>query len=134
MNTGHDGSLTTAHSNSPRDTLHRVETMVLMAGMDLPLKAIREQIASAFDVVVHLDRLADGNRKITFISEVQGMEADVIVMQDIYRFVQLSVAQGKVDGYHTATGVRPKFMDRIEAAGISLPPTLFVPAKVPARR
>ncbi len=134
MNTGHDGSLTTAHSNSPRDTLHRVETMVLMAGMDLPLKAIREQIASAFDVVVHLDRLADGNRKITFISEVQGMEGDVIVMQDIYRFVQLSVAQGKVEGYHTATGVRPKFMDRIEAAGINLPPTLFVPAKVPARR
>ncbi len=88
MNTGHDGSLTTAHSNTPRDTLARVETMVLMAGMDLPLRAIREQIASAFDVIVHLERLPDGQRKITQISEVQGMEGDVIIMQDIFRFVQ----------------------------------------------
>ncbi len=134
MNTGHDGSLTTAHSNSPRDTLHRVETMVLMAGMDLPLKAIREQIASAFDLVVHLDRLADGNRKITFISEVQGMEGDVIVMQDIFRYMQTTVSQGKVEGYFTATGVRPKFMDELEAAGVKLPPTIFVPTKVAARR
>ena len=134
MNTGHDGSLTTAHSNSPRDTLHRVETMVLMAGMDLPLRAIREQIASAFDLVVHLDRLTDGDRKVTFISEVQGMEGDVVVMQDIFRFMQTSVSQGKVEGHFTATGVRPKFMDRIEAAGITLPATLFVPAKAQARR
>ena len=134
MNTGHDGSLTTAHSNSPRDTLARVETMVLMAGMDLPLKAIREQIASAFDLVVHLDRLSDGSRRITFITEVQGMEGDVIVMQDLFRYMQTSVTQGRVEGHFTATGVRPKFMDRIEAAGISLPPTMFVPARAQGRR
>lgn len=134
MNTGHDGSLTTAHSNTPRDTLHRVETMVLMAGMDLPLKAIREQIASAFDLVVHLDRLADGTRKITHITEVQGMEGDVIVMQDVFRFMQTSVRQNHVEGYFTATGVRPKFMERIEAAGIELPPNIFIPARPPAGR
>ena len=94
MNTGHDGSLTTAHSNAPRDTLHRVETMVLMAGMDLPLRAIREQIASAFDLIVHLERLPDGTRRVTQITEVQGMEGDVIVMQDIFRYVQTGL-QGR---------------------------------------
>ncbi len=129
MNTGHDGSLTTAHSNSPRDTLHRIETMALMAGMDLPLRAVREQIASAFDLIVHLDRLADGSRKIVQISEAQGMEGDVIVMQDIFRFVQTGVKDGRVQGYFTATGVRPKFMDKVEAAGIFLSPTLFAPAR-----
>ena len=129
MNTGHDGSLTTVHSNGPRDTLHRVETMTLMAGMDLPLRAVREQIASAFDVIVHLDRLMDGARKVVKISEVQGMEGDVIVMQDIFRFVQVAVEHGRVKGYFTATGVRPDFTEKLEAAGQPLPPDMFVPAK-----
>jgi pilus assembly protein CpaF len=128
MNTGHDGSLTTAHSNSPRDTLHRVETMTLMAGMDLPLRAIREQISSAFDLIIHLQRLADGSRKVVQVSEVQGMEGDVVVMQDLFRFVQTGVENGRVEGYFTAMGIRPKFMDKIEASGMSLPPEIFAPA------
>jgi pilus assembly protein CpaF len=126
MNTGHDGSLTTAHSNSPRDSLRRVETMTLMAGMDLPLRAVREQISSAFDLVVHLNRLADGTRKIVNISEVQGMEGDVIVMQDIFRFVQTGFADGRALGYFTGTGVRPKFMDKLESTGLYLSPKIFV--------
>jgi len=134
MNTGHDGSLTTVHSNSPRDTLHRVETMVLMAGMDLPLRAIREQIASAFDMVIHLDRLLDGNRKVVQISEVQAMEGDIIVMQDLFRYVQTGVQNGQVQGYFTGSGVRPKFMDKIEAYGISLPPTIFARVQGKGRR
>jgi pilus assembly protein CpaF len=128
MNTGHDGSLTTAHSNTPRDTLHRIETMTLMAGMDLPLRAIREQIASAFHMIVHLDRLADGSRKVVRIAEVQGMEGDVIVMQDIFRYVQTGVSNGHVEGYYTGCGIRPKFMDRIEAAGLEVSPTIFAPS------
>jgi pilus assembly protein CpaF len=134
MNTGHDGSLTTAHSNSPRDTLHRVETMTLMAGMDLPLRAIREQIAAAFDLIVHLQRLADGTRRVVRVSEVQGMEGDVIVMQDIFRFVQTGVANGRVAGHFTATGIRPKFMDKIEAAGLEVPAEVFTPAQGGWRR
>jgi len=133
MNTGHDGSLTTVHSNSPRDTLHRVETMTLMAGMDLPLRAVREQIAAAFDLVVHLNRLVDGTRRVTYISEVQGMEGEVIVMQDIFRFFQTGVENGRVDGFFSATGIRPKFMGKIDSAGIKLSPGLFTP-KRPARR
>ncbi len=129
MNTGHDGSLTTAHSNSPRDTLHRVETMVLMSGMDLPLRAIREQISSAFDLIVHLDRLAGGARKVTKITEVQGMEGDVIVMQDIFEFVQTSVRSGRAEGHFTATGVRPTFMQRLQSAGLTVPPNMFVPVR-----
>ena len=132
MNTGHDGSLTTAHSNSPRDTLHRVETMVLMAGMDLPLRAVREQIASAFDLIVHAGRLVDGSRKVLQVSEVQGMEGDIIVMQDIFRFVQTGVVEGKVQGHFAATGVRPKFAEQIEAAGIPVPASLFMPGPRPA--
>jgi len=134
MNTGHDGSLTTAHSNGARDTLHRIETMVLMAGMELPLRAVREQIAAAFDVVVHLDRLADGTRKVVTIAEVQGMEGDIIVMQDIFKFVQTSVRDGRVEGSFTATGVRPKFMDRVEAAGLFVSPTIFAPAQQGSKR
>jgi len=134
MNTGHDGSLTTAHSNSPRDTLSRVGTMALMAGMDLPLRAINEQIASAFDLVVHLDRLADGSRRVVNVTEVQGMEGDVIVMQDIFRYVQTGVRNGLVEGYFTALGVRPKFVDKIESSGIKLPPTMFNPAREYLRR
>jgi pilus assembly protein CpaF len=129
MNTGHDGSLTTAHSNSPRDTLHRMETMVLMAGMDLPLRAIREQIASAFDVIVHLERLNDGARRVMAVTEVQGMEGDVIVMQDIFRYVQTGIRDGRVQGYFTGMGIRPKFMDKLDSWGIFLSPTVFASVK-----
>jgi pilus assembly protein CpaF len=125
MNTGHDGSMTTAHSNSPRDTLARLETMVLMAGMDLPLRAIREQIASALDLVVHQERMRDGTRKITKVTEVQGMEGDVIVMQDLFMFEQQGFEGGTVVGRLRPTGIRPKFMEVIEAANIHLPPTIF---------
>ena len=125
MNTGHDGSMTTAHSNSPRDTLSRLETMVLMAGMDLPLRAIREQISSALDVVVHQERMRDGTRKITKVTEVQGMEGDVIVMQDVFMFEQQGIEAGKVIGRLKPTGIRPKFMEKIEACNIHLPPTIF---------
>jgi pilus assembly protein CpaF len=129
MNTGHDGSLTTVHSNNARDTLRRVETMVLMAGMDLPLRAIREQIASAFDLVVHLQRLVDGSRKLVQIAEVQGMEGDTIVMQDIFQFVQTTVENGKVQGYFTPTGVRPKFYEKLESAGLFVQPSTFMPTE-----
>lgn len=125
MNTGHDGSLTTCHSNSPRDTLARLETMCLMAGMDLPLRAIREQIASALDLIVHQERMKDGSRKIVSISEVQGMEGDVIVLSDIFQFEQTGVENGKIIGRLKPTGIRPKFMSRLEAANIYLPPEIF---------
>jgi pilus assembly protein CpaF len=125
MNTGHDGSMTTLHSNSPRDTMARLETMVLMAGMDLPHRAIREQIASAIDLVVHQDRMRDGTRKITSVSEVQGMEGDVITMSEIFRFEQTGFENGKVIGRLRPTGLRPKFMYKIQEAGIMLPPTIF---------
>jgi pilus assembly protein CpaF len=125
MNTGHDGSMTTAHSNSPRDTLSRLETMVLMAGMDLPLRAIREQIASALNLVMHQERMRDGTRKITKITEVQGMEGDVIVMQDLFVFEQQGIEAGKVIGRLKPTGIRPKFVEIMEAANIHLPPTIF---------
>ncbi|HIP95797.1 MAG TPA: CpaF family protein [Anaerolineae bacterium] len=125
MNTGHDGSLTTAHSNSPRDTLSRLETMCLMAGMDLPVRAIREQIASAIDLIVHTSRFRDGSRKVVNITEVQGMEGDVIVMQDIFVFEQTGMEGGKIIGRLRPTGIRPKFISRIEAANIHLPPSIF---------
>ena len=125
MNTGHDGSMTTLHSNSPRDTLSRLETMTLMAGMDLPAKAIREQISSAVDVICHQERMRDGTRKITNITEVSGMEGEVITMTDIFVFEQTGVENGLIVGRLRATGLRPKFMDKIEAAGINLPPSIF---------
>lgn len=125
MNTGHDGSMTTLHSNSPRDTLARLETMVMMAGMELPMRAIREQIASAIDVVVHQERLRDGTRKITNITEVAGMEGDVITMTDIYIFEQAGYENGKVIGRLRPTGLRPRFYEKIEASGIHLPPSLW---------
>jgi len=125
MNTGHDGSLTTAHSNSPRDTLSRIETMALMAGMDLPVRAIREQIASAIDLIIHQSRMQDGTRKVTNVTEVIGMEGDVITMQDIFRFEQTAIEDGKVLGGLVPTGLRPKYMDKIEAHGIHLPPSIF---------
>ena len=125
MNTGHEGSMTTVHSNSPRDTLSRMETMTLMAGMDLPVRAIREQIASAIDLVVHQSRMRDGSRKVVAISEVSGMEGDVISMTDLFVFQHGGYRDGKVFGRLTPTGLRPKFMDKIEAAGIHLPASTF---------
>ena len=125
MNTGHDGSLTTGHANSPRDMLSRLETMVLMAGMDLPVRAIREQISSAVDVIVQQSRMRDGSRKVTHITEVQGMEGDKITLQDVFLFQQESFTNGKLEGAIKPTGVRPKFMPKIEDAGIQLPPTIF---------
>jgi pilus assembly protein CpaF len=125
MNTGHDGSMTTLHSNSPRDTLSRLETMVMMAGMDLPSRAIREQIASAINLIVHQERMRDGSRHITYITEVQGMEGDVITMTDLFVFEQTGIESGRVVGRLRPTGLRPKFMDRIEASGIHLPASVF---------
>lgn len=125
MNTGHDGSLGTIHSNSPRDTIARMETMVLMAGMDLPIRAIREQIASAVQMIVHQDRMRDGTRKITRVSEIQGMEGDVVTMSDIFMFEQTGLENGKIIGRMKPTGLRPKNMDRIQDAGIQLPPQIF---------
>jgi len=125
MNTGHDGSMSTGHANAPRDMLARLETMVLMAGVDLPLRAIREQIASAVDLIVHQNRLKDGSRKITSITEVQGMEGDVIVMQDVFSFEQTGVIEGKIQGRLKPTGIRPKFTEKFEVMGIHLPAGLF---------
>ncbi len=125
MNTGHDGSLTTAHANSPRDVLSRLETMCLMAGMDLPVRAIREQVAAAVDLIVQQARLRDGSRKIINVTEVQGMEGDVIVMSDIFVFEQQGIENGRIIGRLKPTGIRPKFSDRIEAAGLTLPANLF---------
>ena len=125
MNTGHEGSMTTAHANSPRDVIARIETMTLMAGYDLPVRAIREQIASAIDLIVHVDRLRDGARKVVNISEVVGMEGDVITLTDIFSFEQTGYEDGSVIGQLRATGLRPNFIDQIEAAGIHLPPSIF---------
>lgn len=133
MNTGHDGSLTTVHANSPRDALSRLETLVLMAGMDLPLKVVRQQISSAVDLIVQQTRLKDGQRKVTSITEVAGMEGEVVVLTDIFKFNQSGVsADGKVIGELTATGIRPIFTPRLEAAGYKLGAELFAP-KTPAK-
>jgi len=127
MNTGHDGSLATGHSNSPRDMISRLETMVLMAGIDLPVKAIREQIAGALDLIIQQTRLKDGSRKITHITEVQGMEGDTVVLQDIFVFEQIGIDQaGRIIGKLVPTGVRPKFYERLETSGIYIPPTVFI--------
>jgi len=125
MNTGHDGSMTTVHSNGPRDALRRVETMVLMAGMELPLKAIREQVSSAIELVVHLERLKDGSRKIVNVSEVQGMEGDTIVMQDLFVFKHMGIQNGRVQGKLVPTGLRPRFLEKFTANGIELPDSIF---------
>ncbi|HEY3345111.1 MAG TPA: CpaF family protein [Anaerolineaceae bacterium] len=125
MNTGHDGSMTTAHSNSPRDTLSRLETMTMMAGMDLPVRAIREQVSSAIELVVHQERMRDGSRKVTNITEVTGMEGDVITMTDVFVFEQTGYENSRVVGRLRPTGLRPKFMDKIEATGIHLPASIF---------
>jgi pilus assembly protein CpaF len=125
MNTGHDGSMTTAHANSPRDAIARVETMCLMAGMDLPVRAIREQVSSAVDLICQQERMRDGTRKVTSITEVSGMEGDVITMTDIFVFEQTGTENGKIVGRLRPTGLRPKFMEKIETAGINLPPSIF---------
>jgi pilus assembly protein CpaF len=125
MNTGHDGSMTTAHSNSPRDTLARLETMVMMAGMELPIRAIREQVSSAIDLIIHQERMRDGTRKVVNITEVSGMEGDVITMTDIFVFEQSGFEGGKIIGRLRPTGLRPKFMEKIETSGIHLPPSIF---------
>jgi pilus assembly protein CpaF len=131
MNTGHDGSLTTVHSNSPRDTLARIETMVLMAGMDLPVRAIREQVASAVDLIVHLHRLRDGTRRVTHVTEVVGMEGDIITMQDLFLFdYGMGIDEdGRYLGRLKATGIRPSFSDHLENFGITLPADLFHPER-----
>jgi pilus assembly protein CpaF len=125
MNTGHDGSMTTAHANSPRDTLARIETMVMMAGMDLPLKAIRQQIASAVDLIIHQERLRDGTRKVVKVSEVIGMEGETILMQDIFEFVEEGVEGDRIIGRLQPTGIRPKVVQKIEAAHVDLPAEVF---------
>jgi len=126
MNTGHDGSLTTVHANSPRDALMRVETMIGMGATNLPERAMRHQISSAIQIVVQQTRLSDGTRKITSISEITGMEGDIISMQEIFMFEKIGIsAEGKVIGKFRATGVRPKCSDRLRAAGIQLPATMF---------
>jgi len=129
MNTGHDGSLTTIHSNSPRDTLARIETMVLMAGMDLPVRAIREQVASAVDLIVHLHRLRDGTRRVTQVTEVAGMEGDIITTQDLFLFdYGMGIDEnGMYRGHLKAAGIRPSFSDHLENFGIQLPADLFEP-------
>ena len=127
MNTGHDGSLSTVHSNSPRDAIARLETLVLMAGMDLPLRAIREQIASAVDVIIQLTRLRDGTRRITAVTEVQGMEGQTVTLQDAFLFDYSAGVgpDGKFLGKPVATGVRPRFTDRFADLGITLSPRVF---------
>lgn len=128
MNTGHDGSMTTGHANTPRDILARLETMVMMAGMDLPIRAIREQISSAINLIVQQSRLKDGSRRITHVTEVLGMEGDTIVLQDIFRFEQTGVdIKGGIVGQHQPTGVVPTFLEKLETEGINLPRNLFLP-------
>ena len=134
MNTGHDGSLTTVHANTPRDAMSRIETLVLMAGMDLPLKVVRQQVSSAVDLIVQQTRLKDGQRKVTAVTEVAGMEGEIIVLTDIFKFVQTGVTtEGKVLGEINATGIRPNFTPRLEAAGFKLTADIFAP-KAPSNQ
>ncbi|MBQ5732435.1 MAG: CpaF family protein [Selenomonadaceae bacterium] len=128
MNTGHDGSLTTAHANTPRDALSRLETMVLMAGFEMPVRAIREQISSAIELILQQSRLKDGSRKITYITEVQHMEGDVITTQDLFRFEQTGMdADGKLTGHFVSTGMQPGFMEKFQTNGVELPDDFFMP-------
>jgi pilus assembly protein CpaF len=126
MNTGHEGSLTTVHANSPRDALARVENMVLMAGFDLPDRAIREQIASGIHLVLQLARFVDGSRKLVSVSEICGMESQTVTMQELFRFQQEGLDEnGRVLGQHVRTGIRPRFVERLEQAGIPVPAAMF---------
>jgi len=128
MNTGHDGSMCTVHANAPRDALTRLETMIAMAGIDLPQRAMRQQVSSAIDVIVQVARMSDGTRKLTYFSEVLGMEGDVVTMQDIFVFERHGLKEdGTVKGEHMATGVQPRFLQRIKAIGIDIPPGMFMP-------
>jgi len=130
MNTGHDGSLSTVHANSTRDALSRIETMVLMSGLSLPVRAMRDYVASALDLVIHVSRLSDGTRKVVRVTEIVGMEEDVVTTQDIFTFDQQGIdADGRVVGFHRATGVRPKFTERLARAGIHLGSEVFDPSK-----
>jgi pilus assembly protein CpaF len=126
MNTGHEGSVSTVHANSPRDGLARIENMILMANLDLPSRAIREQIASAIHVIIQVSRFSDGTRKVTHISEVSGMEGQVVTMQDIFRYEQTGIdSEGRVRGAFRSTGIRPRFAERFESLGIQLAPNIF---------
>jgi pilus assembly protein CpaF len=130
MNTGHEGSLTTIHANSPRDAISRMENMVGMANLNLPHKAARQQIAAAITVVIQVLRLIDGRRKMTSIQELTGMEGEVVTMQEIFAYRQTGLTpEGKVQGHFQATGVRPKFSDRLKAFGIVLPDAMFDPSR-----
>lgn len=126
MNTGHDGSMTTVHSNGPRDALRRIETMVLMAGMELPLKAIREQVASSIELIVHMERMKDGTRKVVQVAELQGLEGDQYVMQDLFVFRQTGMSNGRVEGAFVSTGLRPRFMEKFAMNNIHLPENVFL--------
>jgi pilus assembly protein CpaF len=134
MNTGHDGSISTIHANSARDALSRLETMMLMAGINLPERALREQVASALDLIVQLSRLSDGSRKLVEFTEVSGMEGNTITTQTIFKFEQRGVENGKVLGDFVATGVMPSFMDRLERYGFKIPNTHFLPLSITAKR
>jgi pilus assembly protein CpaF len=126
MNTGHEGSMTTVHSNGPRDALSRLETMTLMAGYDLPIKAIREQINSALNLIMHLDRMPDGRRIVTSVTELQGMEGDTILLQDIFKYrTTPRVEGGRTTGELVATGLRPKFLDKLAEQGVEVPAKSF---------
>ncbi len=126
MNTGHEGSLTTIHANSARDALMRVETMVAMANFDIPAVFIRRYVSSALDVILHLERMTDGSRRVTSLQEVTGMEGDTITLQEVFSFEKTSIdAEGKVKGRFLFHGIRPKFIDRFNVMGISIPPELF---------
>ena len=130
MNTGHDGSLTTIHANSPRDVLSRLETLVLMSGMDLPVRAIREQVASAVDLIVHINRCSDGSRKVVYITEIVGLEGDKITMQDLFEFRQTHLDEdGKVHGTFSPTGSVPTFMEEMRTRGIALRDGIFTPPR-----
>jgi pilus assembly protein CpaF len=127
MNTGHDGSLTTVHANTPRDTLARLETLVLMSGMELPLTVVRRQIVSAINLIIQQSRLRDGSRKVTHVTEVQGLEGETVVLQDIFTFNEQGEDEtGKVMGTLEPTGIRPKFSERLTKHGFSLPPAMFM--------
>ena len=136
MNTGHEGSMTTVHSNGPRDALARLETMVLMAGFDLPIRAIREQIASAINIIMHVDRMPDGRRVVTSVSEIQGMEGDIILIQEIFGYRNLPALNGKPAGELVATGLRPKFLDKLIEMNIEVPARVFQsrPSSSPGNR
>jgi len=126
MNTGHDGSLTTIHANNPRDAIARMETMAMMANLNLPEKAVRRQIASAVALVIQVSRFNDGTRRVTHLSEITGMEDDVVSMQDVFVFEKHGISpEGRVLGTFTATGIRPKFADKLQASGISIPAHFF---------